>query len=128
MFDLEKLEKVKIKALEAHIPIIMDDTLEKIKEILIEENPKKILEIGTAVGYSASQFVRFVPNAIVDTIELDETRAKEAQENVQKIGIAEHVCILVGNAVEILPTLEGKYDIIFIDNTVNITYGRRTIL
>ena len=72
MFHLEELEKIKEKALIEHIPIIMDDTLEKIREILIQENPTKILEIGTAVGYSASQFVRFAPNASVDTIFLQE--------------------------------------------------------
>ena len=115
MFDLDELEKVKQKALENHIPIIMDETLEKIKEILEKENPEKILEIGTAVGYSASQFVHFAPNAMVDTIELDEERAKEAIENVKKIGIEDKVNILIGNAVEILPTLQGEYDIIFID-------------
>lgn len=117
MFNLQELEKIKKKALEEHIPIIMDDTLAVIKQILEQENPTHILEIGTAVGYSASQFIRFAPNAIVDTIELDEVKANEARENIEKIGIADKINILVGNAVEILPTLdtEGKYDILFID-------------
>ncbi len=115
VFQLEELEKVKTKAIKEHIPIIMDDTLEKIQEILLQENPAKILEIGTAVGYSASQFVRFAPNATVDTIELDEERAQEAKENVKKIGIENQVNIFVGNAVDILPTFKGEYDIIFID-------------
>jgi len=115
MFNLEELEKIKEKALENHIPIIMDDTLETIKEILQKENPKRILEIGTAVGYSASRFVQFAPNAIVDTIELDEQRAQEAIENVKKIGIEDKINIFIGNAVDILPTLNEEYDIIFID-------------
>lgn len=115
MFNLGELKKIKEKALSEHIPIIMDDTLEKIKEILAEENPDKILEIGTAVGYSASQFVRFAPNAIVDTIELDELRANEAKENIKKIGMEDKINVLIGNAVDILPTLQGKYDMIFID-------------
>ncbi len=115
MFHKNELEKVKEKALENHIPIIMDDTLDVIIDILQKENPTKILEIGTAVGYSASQFVRFAPNAIVDTIELDEEKANQAIENVKKIGIADKVNILIGNAVEILPTLQSEYDMIFID-------------
>ena len=115
MFNQEELEKVKEKALNEHIPILMDDTLETIKEILQKENPAKILEIGTAVGYSASCFIKYAPNAVVDTIELDETRAKEAIENVKKIGIEDKVNIFIGNAVDILPTFEGEYDIIFID-------------
>lgn len=113
--NLEELEKVKAKALENHVPIIMDDTLETIKKILEKENPERILEIGTAVGYSASRFVQHAPNAVVDTIELDEERAHEAIENVKKIGIEDKVNIFIGNAVDILPTFEGPYDIIFID-------------
>lgn len=115
MFDLEELEKIKQKALEEHIPIVMDETLEEIRKILEREKPQRILEIGTAVGYSASQFIRFAPDAIVDTIELDEQRASEARENVNKIGIGDKVNILVGNAVEILPSLQNEYDMIFID-------------
>lgn len=68
-------------------------------------------------GYSASQFVRFSgeENVKVDTIELDENRAKEAIQNFEKIGISKNVNLILGNAVEILPTLNEKYDIIFID-------------
>lgn len=116
MFNQEEFEILKKDALENHIPIIMDDTLEKIKEILEIEKPKRILEIGTAVGYSASCFVKYSDDdVIVDTIELDEERAKQAIENVKKIGVDKNVNIMIGNAVEILPTLSGEYDIVFID-------------
>ena len=116
MFNQEEFEILKKDALENHIPIIMDDTLEKIKEILENEKPKRILEIGTAVGYSASCFVKYSDeDVIVDTIELDEERAKQAIENVIKIGVDKNVNIMIGNAVEILPTLSGEYDIVFID-------------
>ena len=116
MFNQEEFEILKKEALENHIPIIMDDTLEKIKEILEKENPKRILEIGTAVGYSASCFVKYSsPEVIVDTIELDEERAKQAIENVKKIGVDKNINIMIGNAVEILTTLSNEYDIVFID-------------
>ena len=115
MFNEQEFEILKKDALENHIPIIMDDTLEKIKEILKEEKPKRILEIGTAVGYSASCFVKYAEDAIVDTIELDEERAKQAIENVKKIGVDKNINIMIGNAVEILPTLSNEYDIVFID-------------
>ena len=116
MFNQEEFEILKKDALENHIPIIMDDTLEKIKEILETEKPKRILEIGTAVGYSASCFVKYSDeDVVVDTIELDEERAKQAVENVKKIGVDKNVNIMIGNAVEILPTLTGEYDIVFID-------------
>lgn len=116
MFNEEELKKVKEKALENHIPILMDDTLEKIEEILQEEKPKRILEIGTAVGYSASMFAKSTgEDCIIDTIEIDEERAKEAKENIKKIGVSERINIMVGNAVDILPTLTNTYDIVFID-------------
>jgi len=115
MFNEEELEKVKQKALEDHVPIVMDDSLEVIKEILIKENPKRILEIGTAVGYSASQFAKFAKEAVIDTIELNEQRYNEAKENIKNIGIEDRINIYLGNAVEILPTLNNEYDIIFID-------------
>ena len=55
----KELEKIKQKALEEHIPIIMDDTLEVVDKILKEVKPKRILEIGTAVGYSAMCFSEY---------------------------------------------------------------------
>jgi len=116
MFNDEELKKVKQNALEEHIPILMDDTLAKIEEILKEEKPKRILEIGTAVGYSASMFAKCTSDdCIIDTIEISEERAKEATENIKKIGVQNRINIFLGNAVEILPSINNEYDIIFID-------------
>ena len=65
----EELEKIKNKALEEHIPIIMDETLEVMEKYLREIKPKKILEIGTAVGYSAMCFTLFLEEGgKIDTI------------------------------------------------------------
>ncbi len=112
----EELQKIKEKALEEHIPIIMDDTLEVVDKILKGTKPKKILEIGTAVGYSAMCFSEYLQeDGIIDTIERDEERIAEAKVNIEKVGVAEKINILEGDAVEILPTLTGKYDMIFID-------------
>ena len=112
----EELEKIKEKALEEHIPIIMDDTLEVISNILIEKKPKRILEIGTAVGYSAMCFSKYLcENGIIDTIERDEDRAKQAIENIRKVNVEDKIKLYIGDAVEILPTLNEKYDIVFID-------------
>ena len=114
--NLEVLEEVKRKALEDYVPIIMDDTLDVIEEYLVEAKPKKILEIGTAVGYSASQFIRITGEDVkIDTIELDEERYHQAVENIKKIGLEKNINVILGNAVEILPTLAGPYDVIFID-------------
>lgn len=110
------LEEIKQKALDEHIPIIMDETLDVIKEIFKKNNPKRILEIGTAVGYSAICFVQASSkDTIIDTIELDEQRAKEALENIKTMNMEKNINVIIGNAVDILPTLKEKYDIIFID-------------
>ena len=111
-----ELAKIKEKALEDHIPIIMDDTLEVISKELKEKRPKDILEIGTAVGYSAICFSEFlVDGGKIDTIERDGERAKEARENIKRAEVDDKINIFEGDAVEILPTLTGEYDVIFID-------------
>lgn len=118
------VEEIKQKALDEHIPIIMDDTLEEVKKILLEEKPKRILELGTATGYSAICFAKILSencrgehcsSVLIDTIELDEQRANEAKENIKSLGLDKIINVIVGNAVEILPTLNEKYDVFFID-------------
>ncbi len=112
----DKLEQIKKKALEDHIPIIMDDTLEVIANILEENKPHKILEIGTAVGYSAICFAKYLAeDGKIDTIERDKERIIEAHKNIKDLGLQDIIHIYEGDAVEILPSLEEKYDMVFID-------------
>ena len=112
----EELRKIKEKALEEHIPIIMDETLAVMEPILKEKKPERILEIGTAVGYSAICFSEYLyEKGKIDTIEREEERVKEALDNIKKAEVEEKIHILQGDAVEILPTLEEKYDVVFID-------------
>ena len=109
------IESIKKKALDEHIPIVMDDTLEVIKEILLKEKPKRILELGTATGYSSICFSNILENNVhIDTIELDEERANEAIENIKGLKL-DNINVVIGNAVDILPTLNEKYDMFFID-------------
>lgn len=116
MKDIEKFNEIKEHAIERHIPIIMDDTLNAIEERLRARRTDRILEIGTAVGYSAICFSEFLePNGIIDTIERDEERIKEAKENIKIIDNNKKINIYEGDAVEILPTINEKYDMIFID-------------
>ena len=111
-----KLEKIKKKALENHIPIIMDDTLEYIYELYNNNQISGILEIGTAVGYSAICFTEFLQeNGVIDTIERDEERINEAKLNIKEMNLENKINILEGDATEILPTLNKKYDMVFID-------------
>ena len=113
---MKTIEQIKQKALEEHIPIIMDDTLEVMAKVLKDVNPRNILEIGTAVGYSAIRFSEYLADdGIIDTIERDEERIKEAKINIKDLNLGEKINIISGDAVEILPTLNKKYDVVFID-------------
>lgn len=113
---MKTIEQIKEKALNEHIPIIMDDTLEVVGKILEDKKPERILEIGTAVGYSAIMFSKYLTeNGYIDTIERDEERIKEAKENVKDLNLEEKIHIFEGDAIEILPTLKGPYDVVFID-------------
>ena len=112
----KELEIIKKEALENHIPIIMDDTLKVIEKYLKKEKPKKVLEIGTATGYSAICFSEYLEeDAFIDTIERDKERIIKAKENIKKVGKEFQIKIYEGDAVEILPTLDRKYDMVFID-------------
>ena len=112
----QELEKIKQKALEEHIPIIMDETLEVIEKYLNKNKPNRILEIGTAVGYSAICFTQFLAeNGEIDTIEREADRVEEAKKNIRLAEVEEKIHIYEGDAVEILPTLNNKYDVVFID-------------
>lgn len=108
--------EMKNKALKENIPIIMDDTLEKIAEILQEIKPNSILEIGTAVGYSAICFSKYLlENGKIDTIERDKIRAEEAKLNILNMNLENKINVYEGDAVEILPQFKEKYDVVFID-------------
>lgn len=113
---MKTIEQIKEKALEDHIPIIMDDTLEVVGKILEDKKTYRILEIGTAVGYSAIRFSKYLSdNGYIDTIERDEERISEAKQNIKDLNLEEKIHIYEGDALEVLPTLTGPYDVVFID-------------
>ena len=94
----------------------MDETLKTIQEIIGDKKLEKILEIGTAVGYSAICYTQFLTeNGKIDTIEIDHERVQKANENIKKAGVDKKITVLEGDALEILPTLKEPYDMIFID-------------
>ena len=77
---------------------------------------KKVLELGTLAGYSTIWLARALPaDGKIITLELDPKHASVAQQNIDRAGVADKVEIKVGKALEILPTLKGPFDMIFID-------------
>ena len=110
------LEEMEIYAKENHVPIMMKDGIEFLTDYIKKNHIKTILEIGTAVGYSAMCFSEYLQEGgKIDTIERDEERIAEAKINIEKVGVVDKINIYEGDAVEILPTLNEKYDVAFID-------------
>ena len=113
---MRTIEEIKNDAINRHIPIIMDDTLEVVSKVLNEIKPKNILEIGTAVGYSAICFSKFlIEDGKIDTIERDEEMLEQAKINIKDLNLEDRINIITGDAVDVLPTLNKSYDVVFID-------------
>ena len=110
--DLQELEKF---ARERYIPVMLDDTKELLYSTVKERQPSRILEIGTAIGYSGIVMLLASDRATLNTVELDEHTASLARANFKEFGVSERVNIFVGDAREIVPQLTGSYDFIFLD-------------
>lgn len=99
------------------VPIMDLLSMETMLQILRLCQPKKILEIGTAIGYSAIRMAKALPNTTIYTIERDEDRYKEAVKNVEECGLTNRIHIIFGDALEEVQQLEkeGHFDVLFID-------------
>lgn len=111
----EELGELRIKSEEQLIPIILKDTETYLLNLLRMKRPAKILEIGTAVGYSASCMAHVLPNCKITTIEISEQAAEKARDNIRCMGYESQIEVLVGEAQEVLDNLEPGYDFVFID-------------
>lgn len=108
------LEELREYAKENDVPIIRRETESFIRVLLNIKQPKKILEIGTAIGYSAIFMAGCAESEIV-TIENYEKRILQAEKNIKKADMQERIRLLKGDAGEIIKTLEGSFDMIFLD-------------
>lgn len=97
------------------VPIIRGPERNLLIEAAMKAKPRKILEIGTAIGYSALLLAAYCPEADIDTIELDETRRQMAEETMKKAGLEGRVHCHLGDAGEVIPTLSGPYDFVYLD-------------
>lgn len=103
-------------ALETNVPIIRPQMQSFLKVLLAMKQPKRILEVGTAIGFSALLMAEYAPeDCRITTIEKYEKRIPIARENFKKAGRQEQITLLEGDAMELLQTLEGTYDLIFMD-------------
>ena len=110
------LDEIEKEALEMHVPVIRKETQSFLKFLVKAGKPGRILEVGTAVGFSAILMSEYAPEECsVTTIEKYEKRIPLARQNFIRAGREDRITLLEGDAMELLKGLEGPYDFIFMD-------------
>lgn len=110
------LDSLEREALEDGVPVIRREAQALLRVLLTMKRPSRILEVGTAVGFSALLMEQYAPgNTHITTIEKYEKRIPIAKENFRRAGKEGNITLLAGDALEILKELEDPYDFIFMD-------------
>ena len=102
--------------MENFVPIIRKETQSFLKVMMLMNRPARVLEVGTAVGFSAILMSEYLPEGSrITTIENYEKRIPIARNNFKRAGKEEQITLIEGDALEVMKTLEGPYDFIFMD-------------
>lgn len=110
------LREIERKASRGGLPILGPEKGKLLDDIVAKHRPKRALEIGTLVGYSAIRIARLMPkNGQLICIEINAENAKLAKENIALAGLSGKVKIIVGDAKKVIPLIEGEFDLVFID-------------
>ncbi len=110
---MNDIDDIKLYAAKNSIPIMRDGGIEFICSYIKEHNIKRILEIGTAIGFSAIEFAKVAPDVTVTTIELDIDRHIKALQNIHDNGLDDRIKAI--NADALMIDLDDTFDLIFID-------------
>ena len=112
----QEVEELRLAACRREIPVSDKETLTFLTTLLSALQPNRILEIGTAVGVSAAAMLSVCKNAHITTIEKSSDFYLEAHKNFEKLNISSQISQIFGDAGEVLKTLEGTFDFIFLDS------------
>ena len=116
MPENELLETIEQEALDTYVPIIRKETKSLLKVLLCMQKPMNILEVGTAIGFSALVMSEYAPKGShITTIEKYEKRIPIARENFRREGKEDKITLIEGDALEVMKGLTGSYDFIFMD-------------
>jgi len=107
------IKELELYANENNIPIMLPDGIEYLCNYIKENKIKRILEIGTAIGYSAIKMALVSDDINITTIERDEERYKLANDNIEKFGLKKRITTILGDAMDV--NVSGSYDLVFID-------------
>lgn len=110
-----KIYKMREQAKKQGNPILRDTSFELLSLISEVKKPLRILEIGTNVGLTAITMLLNSKRSVVDTIEIDEEKIKKAKKNCKAFGVLDRVRFFCGDASKIIPLIDCKYDLIFLD-------------
>lgn len=114
MVDVYKdIREIKTYALENNVPIMLDDGIDFLINYIVKNDKKNILEVGTAIGYSAIMMALSSPDIKITTIERDKERYLEAIKNVKKFNLEDRITLIFNDALDV--KLKEKFDLIFID-------------
>lgn len=114
--NTEELEQIEKEAIETYVPIIRKEMQNFLKMLLAMKKPARILEVGTAIGFSAILMAEYNPaDCQITTIENYEKRIPIARENFKRVGKEQQITLLEGDAAEVLKTIEEPFDFIFMD-------------
>lgn len=110
------IEQIEQEAIETFVPIIRKETQSFLKVLLLIKKPVRVLEVGTAIGYSAILMSHYLPkDGRITTIEKYEKRIPIARENFSRAAVADRITLLEGDALDIMKSLEEPFDFIFMD-------------
>ena len=109
------LKELEIEAQRDRVPIIRGPERELLLQAAEKAKPKRILEIGTAIGYSTLLMASHFPEVEIDTLEIDPVRHERAVEVMKKAGYDNRVHCHLGDAGELLSHMEGPYDFLYLD-------------
>ncbi len=110
------LDEIEKYALQAQVPVIRKSMQSLLKFLLVLSKPRNILEVGTAIGFSALLMSEYGPkDCHITTIEKYEKRIPQARENFRRAGAEDRITLLEGDAADILKGLTGSFDLIFMD-------------
>ncbi len=110
------LRELEIYAEQNNVPIVHKEVSDLLKVLLKIDKPKRILEVGCAIGYSSILFATTVGDDVqITTVERNELMIEKAKENIKRAGFEKNITILEGDAEELLSNIEGEFDMIFLD-------------